>query len=341
MTTTNNRPKPLLMIPLRRCGSHALRLRLNFSEDFHSPYPLHICDVMHLLPHYGDLRNDRNYFQLVIDLIGLQNATMVKWKGVALDPVAVFDAIKDHPRSVHAIMWEMLLQAGELHDARVVMDKSLDSVVYAEEMFALQPELLLLNVVRDPRAQVGSMNRAILYDFDTLGNAKRWVKAHDVARKLMVKYPERVLTIRFEDFITNQEPVLRTICTFLNIDFTTGMLDIGKSDEARDISKLSALWQTNIYNPIVGNIDKFKKDLSLAEIELIESFAKEHMAFYGYDCMTPANSAVTDADTLASSTRSDLNRQAAWQQLEQDNYRDYLLRKFRHDYIHGIETRFK
>lgn len=26
-----NRPRPLLMIPLRRCGSHALRLRLNFS----------------------------------------------------------------------------------------------------------------------------------------------------------------------------------------------------------------------------------------------------------------------------------------------------------------------
>ncbi|MDQ6975532.1 MAG: sulfotransferase [Mariprofundaceae bacterium] len=327
------------MIPLRRCGSHALRLRLNFNQAFYSPYPLHVCDIMHLLPRYGDLSDDRNYFKLIIDLIGLQNASMVKWKGIALDPVVVFDAIKDHARSIHAIMWEMLLQAGEQNNAKVVMDKSLDSVVYAEEMFTLQPELLLLNVVRDPRAQVGSMNGAILYDFDTLGNTQRWVKAHNCARRLLTKYPERVLTIRFEDFILNQEAVLHTVCNFLGIKFSPSMLAIGNSMEARDISKLSALWQTNIFNPIAGNIDKFKKNLSLRDIELIETLTTEQMDFYGYDKMTPAKSIITDADLKASSLRSEKNRKLAWQQLEQENYRDYLLRKFRHDYIHNIETR--
>jgi len=329
------------MIPLRRCGSHALRLRLNFNEQFYSPYPVHLCDIMPLLPYYGDLSDDRHYFQLVIDVIGLQNATMVKWEGVALSPVTIFDAIKDKPRSIHAIMWEMLLQSGEQHNATVVMDKSLDSVLYAEEMFALQPDLLLLNVVRDPRAQVGSMNRAILYDFDTLGNAMRWVKAHDVARKLMEAYPQRVLTIRFEDFITNQEAVLRTVCEFLGINFTSSMLVIENSDEARNISKLSALWQNNIYDPIVGNIDKFKKDLSMAEIELIESLAKEHMDFYGYDCMTSATTRVSSADIENSIKCSEKNKKQAWQQLEKENYRDYLLRKFRADYISGLELKLK
>ncbi len=339
MTKNDRRPIPLLMIPLRRCGSHALRLRLNFSEEFYSPYPLHICDIMHLLPRYGDLADDRNYFQLVIDLIGLQNATMVKWKNVSLDPVAIFDAIAEKPRSVHTIVWEMLLQAGELHHARVVMDKSLDSVIYAEEMFTLQPGLLLLNVVRDPRAQVGSMNRSILYDFDTLGNAMRWVKAHDAARRLMEKYPERVLTIRFEDFITNQEAVLRTVCRFIGIEFTSAMLEIDKSDEARNISKLSALWQNNMYNPIVANIDKFKKDLSISEIELIETLARDHMEFYGYDRMTPAAASVDPERIQASKIRSDANRIRAWERLEQENYRDYLLRRFRQDYIDDLARR--
>ena len=36
----------LFMIPLRRCGSHAIRLRLNMSEEFYSPYPLHIIDIL-------------------------------------------------------------------------------------------------------------------------------------------------------------------------------------------------------------------------------------------------------------------------------------------------------
>src|SRR4051812_25108655 len=97
------RPRPILMMPLRRCGSHALRLRLNFSLDIYSPYPLHIVDVIPLLHLYGDLNNNENYFQLVVDLAGLQAASLVKWADVVIDPVSIFENIKDRPRSVHIV----------------------------------------------------------------------------------------------------------------------------------------------------------------------------------------------------------------------------------------------
>ena len=89
------RPRPVLMTPIRRCGSHALRLRLNFSPDFYSPYPMHLVDFMPLVELYGNLKDDQTYFQLVLDLVGLQNSTMVKWDDVALDPVQVFEAVKN------------------------------------------------------------------------------------------------------------------------------------------------------------------------------------------------------------------------------------------------------
>ncbi len=130
------RPRPVLLIPLRRCGSHALRLRLNFSPAFYSPYPLHIVDFMPLVKHYGDLSDDYTYFQMVIDVVGLQNNLMVKWENVALDPVIIFEAIKDRPRSIHMIVWELLFQAGKVHQAQVVLDKSLDSVSYAADLLA-------------------------------------------------------------------------------------------------------------------------------------------------------------------------------------------------------------
>ena len=135
------RPRPVLMTPIRRCGSHALRLRLNLSPDFYSPYPLHIIDFMPLVELYGDLNNDWSYFQLVLDLVGLQNATMIKWDGVALDPNKIFAAIKDESHSPHRIAWEMLLQAGEQHQAKVVMDKSLDNVYYEDFLTAREAVL--------------------------------------------------------------------------------------------------------------------------------------------------------------------------------------------------------
>lgn len=337
--STKGCSRPVLMIPLRRCGSHAIRLRFNLNPDFYSPYPLHLVDFMPLVPLYGDLNNDDNYFQLTIDLVGLQSMSLVKWPNVVLDPVALFDTIKDKPRSVHSVAWGMLLQAGEKNGAKVVMDKSLDNVHYGEELTKLFNDMLFLNVVRDPRAQVNSMNRAIIHDFDTLLNTMTWVKAYDAARSLAETYPSKVLTIRFEDFLANQEAVLRKICKFFGIDFLPTMLDVATSEEAQNISKLSNLWISNASSPIPANIDKFKKTLGMEEIRIIESLAGAHMAYFGYERMTTGTIKITQSMITAAKKRSEKSKKKAWEDLRKNNYKDYLLRNFRIDYLRMLEQR--
>ena len=333
------RPKPVLMIPLRRCGSHALRLRLNNNPQFYSPYPLHIVDFMPLLEKYGDLTIDRHYFQLIVDVIGLQSVSMVKWKEVVFDPVEIFDKIQHQPRSVHRILWELLLRAGEQHGASVVMDKSLDSVRYADELLSLFPDMLFLNVVRDPRAQVASMNRAIIHDYNSTLNALAWVEAHTIARQFIIRYPERVLTIRYEDFLANQELTLRRICTFFGIDFLPEMLDVSHSSEAQQISQLSALWETNGFPPVMANKDKFKLQLSLDEIEIIECLCRDFMHLYGYEMMTQADILVTEKMLIAAKEQSAIARLQAWTALKEHNFKDFILRQFRADYLARLKLK--
>lgn len=330
---TETRAKPVLMIPIRRCGSHALRLRLNFSPEFYSPYPLHIIDFIPLVKLYGDLSDDFSYFQLVIDLVGLQNVTMVKWKDIALDPVVIFETIKNHPRNVHEVAWNMLFQAAQNHHAKVVMDKSLDSVHYAEELMALFDDMLFLNVVRDPRAHIYSMNRSIIYDFDTLLNTLWWLRAYCTAKTLAEKYPEKVLTIRYEDFLENQEIILKKICSFLGITFLDTMLDVSASLEAQHISRLSALWKTNASAPILKYIDKFKKNLSMEEIEIIETLTKDLMEYYGYERLTKADTNITEEMVAAAQQRNIFKKSQAWMDLKTNDPRDYQLRKSREDYL--------
>lgn len=333
------RPTPVLMIPIRRCGSHALRLRLNVSPDFYSPYPMHIVDFMPLVPLYGDLTDDWNYFQLAIDLVGLQNSTMVKWDEVALDPVSIFEAVKDKPRNVHMIAWEMLFQAGKQNNAKIVMDKSLDNIHYASDLVSLFDDMLFLNVVRDPRAQICSINRAIIHDFNTLLNSLTWVKAHDAAKSLAEKFPDRVLTIRYEDFLTNQEAVLHKVCEFFGIDFLPTMLDISASQEAKDIAGRSALWENNCFAPISANIDKFKKALTTEEIEIIETVTKDYMDLYGYGRMTSASVNITDEIIESTRERSALGKRKAWMDLKTVDPQDYQLRQFRADYLGMLKQR--
>lgn len=336
------RPLPLLMIPLRRCGSHALRLRLNASPQFHSPYPLHIVDFMPLVPLYGDLRNDGAYRQMVRDVVGLQQASMVKWPGVQFDADDIYHALQDQPRSVHRIVWELLLRSAELHGASVVMDKSLDSVQYAPELMALFPQMRFLNVVRDPRAQVASMNRAIIHDFDTTLNALAWVKAHTTGRALAQSHPDRVLTIRYEDFLSDQEAIVRRICHFIGIDFLPEMLDIAASQEAQDLSRMSALWESNCFAPLPANKDKFKTQLQPHEIETIESLAWETMRHYGYECMTEAQAPHPTAVVLAQCRQqSEKRRSEAWEQLQRSAPHDYAARRVRADFLAMVRQRLQ
>lgn len=333
-------PRPVLMIPLRRCGSHALRLRLNANpEFFYAPYPLHIVDFMPLVELYGDLRDDRAYFQMVVDVVGLQAVSMVKWPNVVFDPVHVFEAIKDEPRSVHRIVWELLFQCGIKHGARVVMDKSLDSVHYAADLLKLFDDMLFLNVVRDPRAQINSMNKAIIHDFDTLLNAMTWVNSYAVASKLAAQYPERVLTIRYEDFIANQEAVLRKICKFFEIEFTPEMLDVSESEEAQQIATMSALWESNAHAPLPANVDKFKKSMSMDEIAIIETLAGDQMDYYGYERMTQGKVEITEKTIAEAKERSDAKRKKAWEDLARNDHRDYALRQLRINYLRMVKDR--
>lgn len=335
------RPRPVLMIPLRRCGSHALRLRLNLNPAFYSPYPLHIVDFMPIVPLYGDLDDDRAYFRLVSDVIGLQAASMVKWPGIVFDPVDIFEAIRHEPRSVHRIVWELLLRAGEHSGAGVVMDKSLDSVHYADELMRLFPDMLFLNVVRDPRAQIASMNKAIIHDFDTLLNAHTWLEAHRAADAILAQYPTRTLTIRYEDFLADEEAVLKEICAFFGIAFLPNMLDVSHSDEARQISRMSALWSSNCFAPIAANVDKFKLVLSMEEIAIIETLTKAYMERYGYERMTGASAVIDAAAFDAARHASDSGRAHAWQALERTNFRDFALRRHRAEYLATVRARME
>ncbi|MGG1945385.1 sulfotransferase [Trinickia sp. NRRL B-1857] len=335
------RPRPVLMIPLRRCGSHALRLRLNLSPEFYSPYPLHIVDFMPIVPLYGNLEDDRAYFRLVSDVVGLQAASMVKWPGIVFDPVDIFEAIRNEPRSVHRIVWELLLRAGEQHGARVVMDKSLDSVHYADSLMRQFPDMLFLNVVRDPRAQIASMNKAIIHDFDTLLNTHTWLEAHRAADAVLTEYPERTMTIRYEDFLADEPAVLKQICAFFGIAFLPSMVDVSRSEEARQISRMSALWSTNCFAPIAANIDKYKKVLSVDEIAVIETLTSDYLRRYGYERMTEATATIDAAAFESARLASDAARERAWETLERTNFRDFALRRHRAEYLAAVRARME
>jgi hypothetical protein len=129
------------------------------------------------------------------------------------------------------------------------------------------------------------------------------------------------------------------MCDFLGIEYLSAMLDVGESSEASQISRRSALWENNNKPPIHANIDKFTRELGLAEIEVIETVAGSHMRRYGYELMTEANTHITSEAVEQARRRSTEARQKAWQQLRIRDPHDYQLRRYRAWYLNALRQR--
>ena len=104
---------------------------------------------------------------------------------------------------------------------------------------------------------------------------------------------------------------------------------------------MSALWASNCFAPIVANVDKFKQQLSIDEIEIIETLAQEYMALYGYELMTPARAALAGDLLPAARLRSEERKRQSWRELESHNFRDYILRRYRADYLAQVRSRLE
>lgn len=329
--------KYVLMVPLRRCGSNAIRLRMNLHPDFYSPYPLHLCDMIDLEKQYNK-QDDLDYFQMVVDMVGLQRHSLVAWSDIVFDPITIFNKIKDKPRGMYQIYWEMLFQVGEKQNAKVVMDKSQDSICDFENLISLFPDIIFLDVVRDPRAQISSMNDAIIYDFETQLNTLRWVESRKWCDLLREKYPNKLLTIRYEDFILQHEETMKTLCQYFSIPFNPIILNVQKSKEAFDMSHTSPLWETNFSQPITEPIEKYRKKLSIDEMEYIETITLKWMKQYNYIPITQKEKLCLYSLEV-SNENHEKKKQEIWKMLKNNYPYDYILRKTRMRYINNCKKK--
>lgn len=329
-----SRPRMVLMVPLRRCGSNAIRLRLDLNPHISCPYPLHIGDLKKRVSE-TELEEDAHYFQLIVDVIGLQALSLIKWPDIVFDPVKIFEMLRYEDvtrRSVWQIYGELLRQTAEKKGASVIMDKSQDSVVDFEELIRLFPDVLFLDIVRDPRAQVTSMTKSILYDFDSRLNAIRWIEAREWVDTIRDRYPSRIATFRYEDLILCPEKTLRSICDFIMIPFHEDMLNISLSKEAAQMSAISPLWETNSSPPDPSRIHRYQQYLSSDEIALIERITLPWMKQYGYECHSTTLPQPV-IDVLQCSIMSKKREKEAWNHLRNNYPLDAILRLKRERYL--------
>ncbi|MEQ5791021.1 sulfotransferase [Muricauda sp. NFXS6] len=161
-------------------------------------------------------------------------------------------------------------------------DKTPINTIYIDKLYKIFPNAQFIHIVRDPRDVVCSYVKAGLYDniWDALDF---WIESNKKAVKLETLLgKDQYFQVKYEKLVEFPEDELKKICTFLNINYSTKLLDFWKySDNLGDVKRRKH--HVNIGNPLnTDSIGKWKTVLNQEEKEIIETKAASEMRLFGY-----------------------------------------------------------
>ena len=96
-------------------------------------------------------------------------------------------------------------------------------------------------------------------------------------------FKERYIEVKYEKLITDPEYEIRRICNFLNVPYCIEILDYQKS--AKEITSNDEIqWKKETFRKLQKeNYNKWKKDLSIWEIALVETVCSKNLIEGDYE----------------------------------------------------------
>lgn len=160
-------------------------------------------------------------------------------------------------------------------------DKSPNLQHYLDDLLLLIPDVKILHIVRDGRANAYSMSRRS-YQHLSL-SAQKWVDGNifGIVNQRILGAKQYKM-IRYEDLLSNPEKTGKEICQFLNIIFNTQMLQLSGSQLEQPESYVKNFFDAS-------KIDNWKKQLNSKQIHQIEEIQGPLLKEMKYELATATN----------------------------------------------------
>jgi hypothetical protein len=188
---------------------------------------------------------------------------------------------------------------------------------YADQIFAGYPNAKMIHMIRDPRDRyAGSLARSPNGKARAGGAVARWFYTIFLANRNLKKYPDRYMTVRFEDMVFDTEGIIRAVCEYLGEDFFPEMLSMSGAPEHRD--KLIQRSHGNPDKPPLSRqyIGIYRYEVPVQEIVFIQNTARSSLLKFGYSRHHIRFSTENWANYLFSTWPLNMGRMFVWMIVE-------------------------
>ena len=120
--------------------------------------------------------------------------------------------------------------------------------------------------------------------------------------------PQRYRELRYEDLVAEPEPVLRSLCAFLDLTFEPQMLAFHEEAKGQLTERLGR-WR-GLYQPVRSGMRDWTTEMADRDVEVFEAIAGDMLSDLGYERKHPSPSTAARARAFVAMRRRDAH--AAW-----------------------------
>jgi len=164
---------------------------------------------------------------------------------------------------------------------RVILEKTPGHLMFSKTIVNNFPDAKFIHVIRNP---VDSVNSWIARG-DLRGTAcsvaSDWVYSNLQLEKFKPRLANKILTVRYEDIVSEPEKQAHLLCNFLGLEFSNTMLKVGSN--------------SSFHQEQSGAISASKTKklvINQSEIEQVKQITAGLAGYYGYEKYYPASFAV-------------------------------------------------
>jgi len=173
-----------------------------------------------------------------------------------------------------------LKNSSDVDSVKYLFDKNPGYSVLAKSLISMYPSAKFIHIVRNPKDNVLSYKNVPFEPNNIIVLAYRWRFYNKFIESCKKLFPDKFITVRYEDLVAEPESTLRSICGFLSLPFEDEMLDFYKNENTNS----SQYWHKNLTSTVSSkSVNKWQSGLDETEINSIEKICKELMLYYGYE----------------------------------------------------------
>ncbi|MEQ9165360.1 MAG: sulfotransferase, partial [Fulvivirga sp.] len=253
--------KAIQFIGTQRSGSNLLRLILNQHDLISAPHPPHLLQTfVPLMPYYhAAFGNDLSV--LVDNMCQWVEFNPVPWTGVILDRRKILDP----STSIYDIYEQIYIEKAKIDNAKIWCCKSTFNVHYVDQL-EIKIKPFYIHLYRDGRDVAASFKKIMVGPKHVYHVAQQWKNEQMISLRFLQDIPEdRKIHISYESLLDQPDEIVGSICSKLEIDYTSDMLNYYTSEESKHTASSGKMWEAVIKPIVKNNKGKFYDELTEEE----------------------------------------------------------------------------